>query len=225
MRGDGSADRSFVFRHPLIHEVAYGSLVTSTRRAMHGRVGGWLEEHGGEERVAELARHFEHSDDREKARHYLRLAGERAHALNASREAFDWFRAAADAYADEPEERGRLLEAAAQEIYLLGETDARDEDPGGGDRHPRGGRERSCGGQRPDLAGPIHLAARRPGGGGATERPRRRGARAVRTEPGAGDGLQLPRPEPDARSRLRRRGALGAQGDRGRGGDRRDGGP
>ena len=84
---------------------------------------GWLEEHGGEERVAELARHFEHSDDREKARHYLRLAGERAHALNASREAFDWFRAAADAYADEPLERGRLLEAAAQEIYLLGDTE------------------------------------------------------------------------------------------------------
>ncbi len=123
VRGDGSADRSFVFRHPLIHEVAYGSLVTSTRRAMHGRVGGWLEEHGGEERVAELARHFEHSDDRGKARHYLRLAGERAHALNASREAFDWFRAAADEYADEPLERGRLLEAASQEVYLLGDTE------------------------------------------------------------------------------------------------------
>ena len=123
VRGDGSADRSFVFRHPLIHEVAYGSLVTSSRRAMHGRVGGWLEEHVGEERVAELARHFEHSDDREKARQYLRLAGERAHGLNASREAFDWFRAAADVCADDPEEQGRLLEAAAQELYLLGETD------------------------------------------------------------------------------------------------------
>ena len=122
-RGDGTADRSFVFRHPLIHEVAYGSLVTSARRAIHGRVGRWLEQNGGDERVAELARHFEHSDDREKARHYLRLAAERAHALNASREAFDWFRAAADAYADEPEERGRMLEEAAQEVYLLGETD------------------------------------------------------------------------------------------------------
>jgi adenylate cyclase len=124
VRGAAATDRSFVFRHPLIHEVAYGSLLTSARRAIHGRVGLWLEEHGGEERVAELARHFEHSDDRDKARHYLRLAGERAHALNASREAFESFRAAADAFADDPLERGRLLEAAAQEVYLLGETDA-----------------------------------------------------------------------------------------------------
>jgi adenylate cyclase len=123
VRGDGGGDRSYAFRHPLIHEVAYGSLVTSARREIHGRVGTWLEAHGAEDRVAELARHFDHSDDQEKARRYLRLAGERAHDLNASREAFEWFRAAADACAEDPLERGQLLEAAAQEIYLLGETD------------------------------------------------------------------------------------------------------
>ncbi len=121
-RGADTTDRTFVFRHPLIHEVAYGSLLTSARRTLHGRVGRWLEEHGGEDRVNELARHFDHSDDRERARRYLRLAGERAHALNASREAFDWFRAAAEAHADEPEKRAEMLEAAAQEIYLLGDT-------------------------------------------------------------------------------------------------------
>ncbi len=121
-RGADSVDRTFAFRHPLIHEVAYGSLLTSARRVLHGRVGRWLEEHGGEDRVNELARHFDHSDDRERARRYLRLAGERAHALNASRESFDWFRAAAEAYADDPERRAEMLEAAAQEIYLLGDT-------------------------------------------------------------------------------------------------------
>jgi adenylate cyclase len=118
-----ATDRTMVFRHPLIHEVAYGSLLTSTRRAMHGRVGQWLEEHGGEDRFAELARHYDHSDDREKARRYLRLAGERAHSLNATQEAFEWFSAAADAYADEPERRAEMREAAAQEVYLLGRTD------------------------------------------------------------------------------------------------------
>ena len=56
--GGATTDRALVFRHPLIHEVAYGSLLTSTRRTMHGRVGRWLEEHGGEERVDELARHY-----------------------------------------------------------------------------------------------------------------------------------------------------------------------
>ena len=121
-RGVAATDRTYVFRHPLIHEVAYGSLLTSTRRTLHGRVGRWLEEHGGDDRVNELARHFEHSDDRDRARRYLRLAGERAHELNASREAYDWFRAAADAHEDEPLTRAELLEAAAQDIYLLGDT-------------------------------------------------------------------------------------------------------
>ena len=122
VRGNGGGDRSFVFRHPLIHEVAYGSLVTTARRVMHGRVGAWLEVHGGDELVAELARHFDHSDDRERARRYLRLAADRAHALNANREAYEWYVAAAESSADDPEERGRLLEAAAQDIYLLGDT-------------------------------------------------------------------------------------------------------
>ena len=74
----GSREHTLVFRHPLIHEVAYGSLLLSTRRALHGRIGAWIEEHGGEEQIAELARHYRDSDDREKAARYLRLAGERA---------------------------------------------------------------------------------------------------------------------------------------------------
>jgi class 3 adenylate cyclase/tetratricopeptide (TPR) repeat protein len=125
-RSSAGDDRAFVFRHPLIHEVAYGSLLTTTRRAVHGRVARWLEEHGGEDRVAELARHYDHSDDRGRARRYLRLAGERAHALNATREARDWFTAAAAACEDEVEPRAAMLEAAAQESHLLGEIDEAD---------------------------------------------------------------------------------------------------
>ena len=71
-------ERTLAFRHPLIHEVAYRSLLVSTRRSLHGRIGRWLEEHGGEEQTAELARHYRDSDDPAKARHYLPLAGERA---------------------------------------------------------------------------------------------------------------------------------------------------
>ena len=35
----GGREPRLVFRHPLIHEVAYGSLLLSTRRALHGRIG------------------------------------------------------------------------------------------------------------------------------------------------------------------------------------------
>ena len=117
----GSREHTLVFRHPLIHEVAYGSLLLSTRRALHGRIGGWIEEHGGDERVAELARHYRDSDDPAKAGPYLRLAGERASALNANREAYDWFIDAAEAADGDPERRAEMIESAAQQRYLLGE--------------------------------------------------------------------------------------------------------
>ena len=120
----GRTGHTLVFRHPLIHEVAYGSLLLSTRRALHGRIGAWLEEHGGEERFAELARHYRDSDDQEKARRYLRIAAEQAEALNANREAYGWFTDAAAAFADDPLHRAEMIEAAAQQRYLIGEIPA-----------------------------------------------------------------------------------------------------
>jgi adenylate cyclase len=119
----GASEHRLAFRHPLIHEVAYGSLLLSTRTTLHGRIGRWLEEHGGDELVAELARHYRDSDDLAKARQYLPLAGERAQALNANREAYGWFIDAAAAFADEPLRRAEMIGAATQQIYLLGEVD------------------------------------------------------------------------------------------------------
>jgi tetratricopeptide (TPR) repeat protein len=117
----GDGDWSHAFRHPLIHEVAYRSLLLSTRRALHGRIARWLEEHGGDELVAELAQHYHHSDDPSRARHYLPLAGERAERLNASREALGWYTDAAEAFRDEPARRAEMLEAAARQTYLIGD--------------------------------------------------------------------------------------------------------
>jgi adenylate cyclase len=117
----GDSDWTHAFRHPLIHEVAYRSLLLSTRRTLHGRIARWLEEHGGDELVAELAQHYRHSDDPSRARHYLPLAGERAERLNASREALGWYTDAADAFRDEPARRAEMLEAAARQTYLIGD--------------------------------------------------------------------------------------------------------
>ncbi|MDQ2941701.1 MAG: AAA family ATPase [Chloroflexota bacterium] len=115
-----AGERVLAFRHPLIHEVAYRSLLLSTRRQLHGRIARWLEEHGGDEQVAELAQHYRDSDDPDKARHYLPLAGERAERLNAGKEAKGWFLQAADAFVDEPVRRAQMLEAAARQTYLIG---------------------------------------------------------------------------------------------------------
>ena len=123
-RSAEGGERMLAFRHPLIQEVAYRSLLVSTRRALHARIGRWLEEHGGEELLAELARHYRDSDDAAKARHYLPLAGARAESLNATHEARGWYRAAAEAFADEPVRRAEMLEAAARQTYLIGEIRA-----------------------------------------------------------------------------------------------------
>ena len=118
-RAGEAGERTLAFRHPLIHEVAYRSLLVSTRRTLHGRIARWLEEHGGEELVAELAQHYRDSDDPAKARHYLPLAGERAERLNAGSEAKDWYLEAAEAFADDPMRRAQMLEAAARQTYLV----------------------------------------------------------------------------------------------------------
>jgi len=116
----GGATHGFTFRHPLIHEVAYGSLLLSTRRALHGRIGRWMEQHGGEELIPELARHYRDSDDAAKAREYLPQAGRHAQTLNANSEAYGWYMDAAAAFADDPMRRAEMLIAAAQQTHLIG---------------------------------------------------------------------------------------------------------
>ncbi|HEX5396204.1 MAG TPA: BREX system ATP-binding domain-containing protein, partial [Candidatus Limnocylindria bacterium] len=116
-------EMTVAFRHPLIHEVAYGSLLLSTRRALHGRIGRWLEEHGGEELLSELAHHYRDSDDPDKARHYLPLAAERAESLNANLEAQGWYLDAARAFGDDVARRAEMVESAARQRYLIGEIE------------------------------------------------------------------------------------------------------
>lgn len=85
------------FRHGLVQEVAYASLVDSTRRKLHRRVGEALEDIYGEspeEAYGLLARHFSEADEAEKAAEYLLKAGDAARAVYADREALEHYRAA-----------------------------------------------------------------------------------------------------------------------------------
>ena len=155
------------------------------------------------------------------ARRYLRLAGERAHELNASREAFDWFTAAADAQRDEPEMRAQLLEAAPRRSTCSATPTPRPD---------------------PERRGAIHEAA-------GTTAPRRTpasgwaatcGCSATRwrrsAERPAVDGLESPGPSTELAWPTASRQSLmlvpefdeasmGAQGDRDRGGDPSDQAP
>jgi hypothetical protein len=69
------------FRHLLTQVVAYESLLLKQRRAIHRRVGEWLERRYAaqlDEHSEVLAHHFLHAGVEDKAIHYLMRAGERA---------------------------------------------------------------------------------------------------------------------------------------------------
>ena len=85
---------TYVFRHALTQETAYGSLLERHRRTYHGAVGSALEElYGGRtEEVAELlALHFGRSDEAEKAVDYSILAAEKSQRHWANSEALTYF--------------------------------------------------------------------------------------------------------------------------------------
>jgi tetratricopeptide (TPR) repeat protein len=85
---------TYVFRHALTQEAAYGTLLKRHRRALHGAIGHALEQlyKGRTEEVAELlALHFGCSDDAEQAVDYAILAAEKSQRLWANNEALTYF--------------------------------------------------------------------------------------------------------------------------------------
>ncbi|HEY7599140.1 MAG TPA: hypothetical protein VH741_04360, partial [Candidatus Limnocylindrales bacterium] len=108
----------YLFRHALLQDAAYESLLKQERRALHRLVGGALEtlypeRHG--ELAAVLARHFEQAGEADKAIEYLVEAAAFAWQRNALVEAHDLYTRAAALLPprtpdDPPELRHRRLE-------------------------------------------------------------------------------------------------------------------
>ena len=80
-----SADGSrFTFKHALIQDVIYGSLLTDDRARLHLEIAGALERrHGVEasEAVDDLAHHYSKTGEVAKELHYLYLSAQRSHQL------------------------------------------------------------------------------------------------------------------------------------------------
>lgn len=87
----------YLFRHALVQEAAYGSLLRNDRRQLHQSVGEALEHLYPaklDEHAALLAYHFEKAAVMEKAVHYLIRAGDYAGAGYANAEAIAFYQAA-----------------------------------------------------------------------------------------------------------------------------------
>lgn len=88
----------YLFRHALVQDAAYGSLLKQERRGLHAQVGEALEAlypDRREELAAVLAMHFEHAGETDKAIDYNVAAGNYGIQRNALREAFAAFDRAA----------------------------------------------------------------------------------------------------------------------------------
>ncbi len=103
---EGGLERSFYFRHILIQEVAYESLLRRTRRTLHGRVAQLLRAHldrGATVAPEVVARHFEAAGAGRDAVEHYQLAASQAAEGSGYREAVFFLRRGIDLVGGEPE--------------------------------------------------------------------------------------------------------------------------
>jgi class 3 adenylate cyclase/tetratricopeptide (TPR) repeat protein len=100
-RATMAAEREYVFKHALLQETIYESILLKTRRELHGRVAESIETLFADRLVdfyPMLAYHFSSADQPARAEEYLFRAGEEAARSAASNEALLFFREASRLY-------------------------------------------------------------------------------------------------------------------------------
>ena len=108
----------YLFRHALVQDAAYGSLLKQERRELHARVGEALEELYPERRdelAPVLAMHFESAGETDKAIDYFAAGGEHAFLQNAIVESFEDYNRASALLDVEPADGGSSAEEAAHQ--------------------------------------------------------------------------------------------------------------
>ncbi|MBI2761998.1 MAG: AAA family ATPase [Chloroflexi bacterium] len=81
---------AYMFKHALTHDAAYGTLLSERRKALHRLVAQAIEELYADrlpEQYETLAHHYERAEVWDKALEYLELAGDKAAAIYANRDA------------------------------------------------------------------------------------------------------------------------------------------
>src|SRR5882724_8365042 len=99
---------AYIFKHAVIQDVAYNSLLVQRRKELHRAVGYAIEDLYADrltEHYEELAHHFQHGDEWAKAFEYLARSGNRAKDAYANDTALDFF--------------GRTLDVAARVVPPL----------------------------------------------------------------------------------------------------------
>ena len=109
---------TYLFKHALVQDAAYGTLLRETRRMMHARIAEALQKHFSE--IAEsqpelLGRHFSEAGLTQQAIRYLQMAGERAVKRSANVEAIRHLEKAKELLEALPDRAAHV----SQELQLL----------------------------------------------------------------------------------------------------------
>jgi tetratricopeptide (TPR) repeat protein len=107
----------YLFRHALVQDAAYGSLLKQERRELHAQVGEALEELYPERRdelAPVLAMHFESAGETDKAIDYFAAGGQHAFMQNAIVESFEDYNRASALLDGEPADDGSSADEAAR---------------------------------------------------------------------------------------------------------------
>jgi tetratricopeptide (TPR) repeat protein len=112
---------AYIFKHAVIQDVAYHSLLIQRRKALHRAVGEAIEalyQDRLAEHYTELAHHFLQGEVWDKAVHYCQQAGDQALAQSARREAVGCFEQALSALAHVPETPAARVQAIDLRLAL-----------------------------------------------------------------------------------------------------------
>jgi class 3 adenylate cyclase/pimeloyl-ACP methyl ester carboxylesterase len=176
---------TYRFRHALVQEAAYGSMLRSRRRELHARIARAIEEHAPGFRSAEpewLARHHAKAGEAARAAALWLEAGLRAKATFATREATshlaDCLRAASSAEEGAAGSQPQFRRVRAEALVALGDLASLSEDLAAADEHYRAAIEAA---PDPDLRRRIENKRHHP------RMTKRDGARIAFHEHGSGD--------------------------------------
>ncbi len=120
----------YAFKHALVQEVSYQSVLAERRRRLHKRIGDTIAELFGdrvEEFAGYLAYHYSRAEDWKKAHRYLLLAGDQSARMAADVEATVHYREALAAYGRvfgdrwDPVQRAALERKIGEALFRLGQ--------------------------------------------------------------------------------------------------------
>jgi len=114
-------DTEYVFKHALTQEVAYNSLLVERRKLLHERAGRALESIFADQlddHLTQLAHHYSHSDNIDKAVDYLGRAGQQAIHRSANNDAIKSLTAAIDLVQKRPEDPQTLQRELQLQLAL-----------------------------------------------------------------------------------------------------------